>query len=755
MRYPVGDDFAIKLAAGLYERLLGKGQNLPRSLQLSLREALESGFNAATPPLSLATPALFGQKAAEVIIKPPKISKREFEMPTAGLSHFPPEPVRFVGRSMPLIQASSALAPESDKRGVLFYGMAGAGKTACALELTYHHSRSPRFQGFVWYKAPDEGKDIDQALIDLAINMETQLPGIKMVHVVGNLATFKNFLPLLKKFLEKNSILIVLDNLESLLTSHGTWRDERWKLLINALLEHNGYSRVILTSRRLPKNLVDEKLIVEPIHSLSLNEAIILSREMTNLGSMLTGRSTVALEKGRELVIRTLELVQGHPMLIKFAEEQAKDPVALEKYLERAARAWRAGSKLKSFFEGGESSQDAEKFLEVLKGWTRDLSKSLTKEERTLFNFLCAIEEADRQSEIAEQVWPKLWKHLGLAGQVPCIDTTLENLKPLVEILALEGSSRYLIHPGVAEASLHEQKKGFRKVVDSELASFWGSMLDTASEYEMSGTGNMAALAGMRSAPYLMRLGQWERAALSLQKTLDRDQSPRTTSVVLPMLNRIARATRRQKENLVCVGILAKALRQAGHLDEAEESLRSLISEYVRHKKFRMALAAESELFKTLMKTGRFREAQELAEKTKDYAYQAGLGPWTQLVNEIQRLDALNKQGRYGEVIDSIDVMLERVQSLTEPSDRKEAVTTWNVKEAILEVGRFAAIKIQNFDQALEFNALLLKIQISRGATELTLARTAFNDYFPLLSLKRYESAEQLVQPGLNKPNFR
>ncbi len=39
MRYPVGDEFAIKLAEELYERLLGKGQTLPRALQLSLRDA--------------------------------------------------------------------------------------------------------------------------------------------------------------------------------------------------------------------------------------------------------------------------------------------------------------------------------------------------------------------------------------------------------------------------------------------------------------------------------------------------------------------------------------------------------------------------------------------------------------------------------------------------------------------------------------------------------------------------------------------
>jgi hypothetical protein len=85
------------------------------------------------------------------------------------------------------------------------------------------------------------------------------------------------------------------------------------------------------------------------------------------------------------------------------------------------------------------------------------------------------------------------------------------------------------------------------------------------------------------------------------------------------------------------------------------------------------------------------------------------------------------------------------VKSLPEQGTLEEAVSTWNIKEAIFEVGRDASIRMRDFDQALELNEMLLQIQKSRGATELTLARTAFNDYFPLLSLKRYKQAELLI----------
>ena len=57
------------------------------------------------------------------------------------------------------------------------------------------------------------------------------------------------WLPQLTELLEQVPILLVLDNLESLLTASGQWRDERWGMLIAAILAPGGLSRVVLTSR--------------------------------------------------------------------------------------------------------------------------------------------------------------------------------------------------------------------------------------------------------------------------------------------------------------------------------------------------------------------------------------------------------------------------------------------------------------------------------------------------------------------------
>ena len=59
--------------------------------------------------------------------------------------------------------------------------------------------------------------------------------------------------------MEDSGVLLVLDNLETLLTPDGAWRDPRWALLMTALTSHDGESRVILTSRTVPAGLALER----------------------------------------------------------------------------------------------------------------------------------------------------------------------------------------------------------------------------------------------------------------------------------------------------------------------------------------------------------------------------------------------------------------------------------------------------------------------------------------------------------------
>lgn len=260
MRYPVGDEFAIALGRRLYDLLAGKGQPLPRALALALPRAL-AGDGLRAPAISVATPALFGARAAALTLAPPPRASPVFDPDRQRLAGFPPPPQRFVGRVGAMSRASAALAPGSGRSGVLLVGMAGAGKSACALELAYMHEQS--FGLMVWHQAPLHDEDVGAALVGFALALELQLPGVKLVHLVDDRALLAEYLPRLTEFLERERVLVVLDNCETLLRDSGGWRDERWELLVGALADHAGLSRLVMTSRRRPREL-PAGMLVEP-----------------------------------------------------------------------------------------------------------------------------------------------------------------------------------------------------------------------------------------------------------------------------------------------------------------------------------------------------------------------------------------------------------------------------------------------------------------------------------------------------------
>jgi hypothetical protein len=179
-------------------------------------------------------------------------------------------------------------------------------------------------------------------------------------------------------------------------------------------------------------------------------------------------------------------------------------------------------------------------------------------------------------------------------------------------------------------------------------------------------------------------------------------------------------------------------LSAAGQIQEAEDILRSLIARCAAEGKFRWASAAAGELFNILLQTGRLKKALELVEEEKAYTRQANLGPWTQLLDEGRRLQALNSLGRYDDVLKAVEELRKKMNSLAEKGDREESVSPWNVREVILDAGYGAAMRSEKYEQALELNSEKVALKEGRGATELELARARFNDYGSLLRLKRY-----------------
>ncbi len=648
-----------------------------------------------------------------------------------------------------MAQATAALAPANPHVGVLFHGMAGAGKTACALELAYRHETS--FGQLVWWQAPELGREIATSLRDLAVALETQLPGLVMVPSVDSSDQLAAFLPRLTQLLEEQAVLLVLDNLESLLTDQGTWRDPRWADLMAALTGHRGESRVVLTSRVRPSGL-DERVQVQPVHALSLNESLLLARELPNLGRLVR-EDPATQDRGEDapsgwsLVRQTLALVQGHPTLLQLADAVAADPAALAAQLAAADQATEAADRdrLAAFFDQGETELAAGHFVRALGDWTRQATTALPGGAAVLFGVVCCLEDADRVEPVVDPVWPGVWEELGQAGEAPALALALA---PLVErgLVAVEADpAGYRVHPGVAEAGRAQAGGQVQQVVDQVLARFWQAEFVKALEAEVTEAGERLVLrAGRGAVPYLLRLEDWITASMLLEQVVLRDQSPATIQMVLPLERHIAEATRGGDQELRVAGRLARVLRHVAPA-AAEEQLREVQERAVAEGRHDVASAAAADLVNLLRDDGRLEEAFAMIEQKAELTRQAGFGPWTQLADRHRRLQLLVGVGRYEEALAEVEAVRTQMAALPERSRQPEAVVPWNVREVVLGTGCDAAGNLHRWDQALALNAELVHGMRARGATDLAVARSNFNGYFPLLRLGELAATERLL----------
>ena len=790
MRYSVGDAFARETALGLYGLLFGKGQTLPAALQLAVGDAVGDGGSSAAPPLSPFTPVLFGRRAAALSLRPPPRGPVSFAAPRAGRQDFPGQPAHFVGRLKPMLRAHRALAPESDLRGVLLHGMAGGGKSACALELAYRHERG-RFAGWAWWKAPDEeargtcvagaavGRaDIAGALTSCALALETQLPGLKLVGLLdGPEEDAVRARYGLRGLLARESVLIVLDNLESLLDTDNRWRDPRWGELVETLLGHRGLSRVVFTSRRVPADLENHPALhAEAIHALRFPESVLLARDLPGLAGLF------ATPEGRSTLQRALAMAQGHPKLLELAAGLASEgPEALARQLDReeARATGAAGEERRGFLQEEETRRGPEEFVAVLEAWTDQAVAALPQGARRLFEVLSCLEEEDRDSEVLAASWRRILTRLGEEGTAAPGGATRSYLAPALDRLTAAGLveseqvsapapppspgapagsppkpapegvpaalRRFRLHPVVAAQGRRDAREGVTAAVDRELGAYWLAIADGALKREMEGAGGVVVLAGLRGASYLLRAARWNDAARLLEQALSRDPLPSTVARVLPALTALAEVSAGTTAELNHKGTLAKALRSGGRLREAESLTREVVAEAERRDDSQTAWVAAGQLVGLLTTTGRLPEALDATERLWQLSLRAGLGPWSRLSNQVQRLQVLHRLGRYSYVLAEVERLRAEMERLPVETDPKDPSRPLNVQEGLFDVGWMAAVRLGRWQDALRLNSECVAVTVSRGASEVEVARARFRDIGPLIELRRLPEAQALL----------
>jgi hypothetical protein len=758
MRYPVVDEFAIGLADRLYHNLFQQQLPLETATCRAVADAVDRGPGLSRPPVSVATPALLtaSPDLAGLRFDPPKGSVDFADLRLVG---FPDEPERFVGRAAAMARATTALAPDSGSTAVLFHGMAGAGKTACALELAYRHRDT--FADAVFWQAPLHDDQWAGALTDLAFTLERQLGdrGFAMVDKIGTAERFAAFLPGLRRLLTDTGLLLVLDNLETLLTPDGQWRDPRWADLIDALIRHGGVSRVVLTSRTRPAGL-DPGVVVLPVHALYLDETVLLARELPHLGRLLhadgsnertgTGGATVSVEqveRDRALVRRTLTVVQGHPKLLELADAAARHPDQLAAHL-GAAEAVSDAGRLAAFLTHGDSSLDPDGFLAILTGWTESTLHTLPEPARLLLHALCAIEDDDRISPVVGPVWPVLWTRLHPDADPPPLGDAVARLataalihtEPQPAANGEEPVVRYRIHPGVAD-TVHTATSGpVVAATRRALADFWYVVYTGATNRQGGEHTPTVVRAGLAAAPYLLALSDYGTAAALLERAVRRDQIPAAAQAALPHLRRIAEATGSADD----LGILARVLTRIDP-GEAEQLMRDVLRRADEDGDHRLASSIASDLINLLQRSGRLAAALDLADTLAGHTRQAGLGPWTQFADEVRRLQIMYRMGHIDQVLTEALHLRDRMAELPDQQGDNDIVLPWNVRETLLNLGAHAATDRGRWQTALDLAHEEIASLQQRGASNHDIAYSRFNTYRPLVALGRVDQAEQVL----------
>ena len=797
MRYPVTDEFAIAFGEELYARLLSRTRHhaVDAAVARAVTEAAGPAPTAARPAVSLVTPGVFGSSRVAGLALPVPRGRPVIDPAGQRMAYFPDEPARFVGRAQAMARAGAALAPDSGRTAVLLHGMAGAGKTACALELAYRHQDS--FAAAAFWQAPTRDDEWAGALADFANRLDIQLAdyGFTMAGHIGTVAALEAFLPRLRAVMAASGVLLVLDNLETLLTPDGIWRDDRWASLITTLTSHGGESRVIMTSRVVPAPGVGSPVRLVPVHALSRDEALGLARELPNLRALLhtdggplrawtragTAQEAEAerqrMAADRDRVRRVLRVVQGHPKLLELADAAAADRDRLDAQLAAAEAAAAvqspaggrdtkpagetaagrpSASQLDAFFRDGHTDLHAAKFLDALACWTTGALAALSPEARLMAEFVACLEDGDRRSYVIQDNWADLWRRLDRAGNAPPPGPLLNDLTAaaLVEAGPVRLASAdeqpdtvdgpvpvaYRVHPGVAAAITAQADPALREGADAGLAVFWAAVSEQARMREGGEDGALVVRAGLAAAPYLLRRGDWDTAAFLLERAVMRDGSPGTVQAVLPSLRRIAAATGKPEDD----GRLARVLAGVDAV-EAERLLRGAMDAAAGTGDYLVASTAAGDLFNLLMMAARLTETLAVADQQAEFTRRAGLGPWTRLADQGQRLQVLGLMGEHARVLAEIDTLRAAMAELPARVGASDPAVPWNVREFILNTGHDSALAIGELQRCLDLNVEIAASMRQRGAGEHEVTGIRYNDAAPLIRLGRLGDAGRLL----------
>lgn len=303
----------------------------------------------------------------------------------------------------------------------------------------------------------------------------------------------------------------------------------------------------------------------------------------------------------------------------------------------------------------------------------------------------------------------------------------------------------YALHPGVAEAGRKDAGYEFATRVDDEMGEFWWSVLGRLLSEDQERTEYVIDSA-QHGAPYLIRRQRWEKATGMLDQIVLRSPSPAVLDQTIPLLRKIVKDSSETPKGIESAGVLASALSAAGKLDEAEKLQKEIIERAVATENYRIASSTAGDLCYLLEQSGRLNEALGVAEQMADYTRRGDLGIWVEFMNERMRLQILADMGSSDQkLIEQLRLLYQRMANTPDAEEKRGIVRPYHEREMTLRLIGSIAMRLRNWEIAVNLFKAVVKSQQARRASELEVAHVLIMMCECLIEMAKYDEAKEML----------
>jgi len=612
--------------------------------------------------------------------------------------------------------------------------------------------------------------------------------------------------------MRSEAILLVVDNFENNLEDIPGEQgyacgDPQWDKLLHALAKDlpGMRSRVLVTSRHLPAVLSDaQNALWIPLGPLPIGDAWIYVRSHPKLSRLLhCGDTHLGLIK------KLLDVSRGHPLILDRLGSLADQPDVLEEALEKLEE--QGVQELPSLFAGDLSDDDRRReynyLEEVAKGSIDLLIGRLTPDARRLLWIITLANEPNTE-EMIEGVWSgrsledemieRIRQLVQIKDQLPEelrkpldampaeIRAKLEQpqspsavppLSPLLQELHHSGllskepstpqdtSSVYPFHELTKEriaawmAKNHEgelkgsSEKGIWLAYGERYSAAFDQLMQSGRERAL----DQAAEAGRRAIAYILRAREFERLGAFASEMICNTNDPQLLRSVIQGLNAVVEEAPSGQTRWRMRTYLADALRRSGQQDQSLALYEQAVAEAEDAKDWSDVGWICQNWANALRRIGRLDDARNTYLRSAEAKKKSGgalVNIWASEL-EAMRIDIL--QGRAREVLPDIERRLKSLRAWWHASRKgqtgKEAPDREQLGRAFisaLDIAKDAYSRQENWQACLDMLKEQEQVQKERGAGDLDVAQTRFNQYYPLLELNKLPEAQQVLEECLH-----